>query len=715
MKKRSLKIVLHHNIEDSIDVANQKSKHKFWVRIIYGLLNLLAQISYLIGLVIVGVVSLPLTLKKLFVFKDKHFLIQKKKLAIFVLILSVAAAPIVTLSFASESWKVSGRVLGVSDDALLDIASAQKAIANEDYELAQISFTQALTKLKMMQNELNSSSAMIRAASSFAPASFNTDNFLRSATLITESGILASSLMAQVSNLTFTPGGISLPGQDTKTAIIKLTETGLELKSKLTEAEQLLKPINTSFLPAQYQLALNTTKELLADITTKSSQLADMLVLLNDLMLGKKSFLVVLQNNNELRATGGFIGTIAQGKIADGIINDLDIRSVYDLDGQILEWLKPPSPLQAVNSRMFLRDSNWFVSFPESAKRLSVMYEKSGGETPDLIMAFTPELFLDFLRLTGPIELPTYNVVITADNFIEQIQTTTSISYDKKLNQPKQLLADLYPVLMQRLGELSKNDPLLFISILQQNLANKNILLYSRNNSLQSRFEQYNWAGKVLESEGDYLQINSSNLSGSKTDRNLNRSAILSTTVDENGNIINQLTYTVHNPLPAVEGLTNRSWIRILVPDNSKLLGASGFTNFTPADLPTDHAYHISPAISAWESELKFDEPNQVYIGKEAGKQFFANWLEVLGGQTKTISVTYQLPKKLSGQISNYRLLWQKQSGMLSFPVEQRFNFVSRTPQWSNVELQRSNDSSYQWFWQSQLTSDKFTGLVLTK
>lgn len=715
MKKRSLKIFLHHNIEDSVDVAKQKSKHKFWKRAIFGLLNFFAKISYVIGYVIFGIVSFPMTLKKIIVSKEEVFVIQKKKLAIFSLILLVAAAPVFALSFASEGWKLGGRVLGVSDGALSDIASARDAISNEDYELAQVSFAGALEKLILVQNELNSSSASIRAASSFAPASFNTDNFLRSATLLTESGILASNLMAEVSNLTFTPQGISSKEQDSKLAISKLTETGLELNSKLVEAKELLRPINTSLLPAEYQLTINTTKELLADIVVQSSQLSDMLVLLNDFNMGTKSFLVVLQNNNELRATGGFIGTIAQGKISDGVINNLDIRSVYDLDGQILEWIKPPSPLQAVNSRMFLRDSNWFVSFPETAERLSVMYEKSGGETPDLIMALTPELFLDFLKLTGPIELPTYNVVITADNFIEQTQTTTSISYDKNLNQPKQLLADLYPALMQRLGELTKNDPLLFVSVLQQNLSNKNILLYSRNSSLQSRFEQYNWAGKVLDTEGDYLQINSSNLSGSKTDRDLNRSAILSTVIEEDGSVVNQLTYTVNNPLPAMEGLTNKSWVRIIVPDSSKLLGSSGFDSFTPENLPTDTPYSQSPAISAWESELKFDQPNQVYIGREAGKQYFANWLEVPGGETKTISVTYQLPKKLSGKISNYRLLWQKQSGMLSFPVEQRFKFVSRTPKWSNFELRSSNDSSYQWLWQSQLTTDKFTGLVLTK
>ncbi len=715
MKKRSLKILLHHNIEDSVDVAGQKSKHKFWKRMIFGLLNFFTKFSYLIGLTIFGIISFPLTIKKLVFSKDELFIIQKKKLAIFALILLFAATPVFMLSVASEGWKLGGRVLGVSDEALSDITLARQAISNEDYELAQVSFAGALEKLVLVQNELNSSSTSIRAASSFAPASLNTDNFLRSATLLTESGILASRLMAEVSNLTFTPQGISSKNQDTKVAISKLTETSLELNSKLHEAERLLKPINTSLFPAEYQLAINTTKDLLSETIIQSSQLSDMLVLLNDFTIGTKSFLVVLQNNNELRATGGFIGTIAQGRISDGVINNLDIRSVYDLDGQILDWIKPPSPLQAVNSRMFLRDSNWFASFPESAERLSIMYEKSGGETPDLIMAFTPELFLDFLRLTGPIELPTYNVIITAENFIEQTQTTTSISYDKNLNQPKQLLADLYPALMQRLGELTKNDPLLFISILQKSLSDKNILLYSRNSSLQSRFEQYNWAGKVLESDGDYLQIISSNLSGSKTDRDLNRSAILSTTIDEDGNVLNQLTYTINNPLPAVEGLTNRSWIRIMVPQNSKLLGSSGFTNFTPENLPTDKLYNESPAISAWESELKFDQSNQIYIGKEAGKQYFANWLEVPGGETRTISVTYQLPKKLSGKISNYRLLWQKQSGMLPFPVEQRFKFESRIPKWSNFELRSSNDSSYQWLWQSQLTTDKFTGVVLTK
>jgi hypothetical protein len=717
MAKRSVKILLHHEISDSVDVEKNKSTRSGWAKFWYGLLNALASASYAVGLAIWNVITLPVTIYRTFFTRSPKKPRTKPVMAFVVLIL-VVAVPFFAFSLLSEGWKLGGNVLGTSDDALQDLSAAQDAIANQDFAKAQQDFTKALAKLESLQADLSKSSALIQAASNFAPASINSQNLLEAATLLTESGLTASKLLGQLNSLSFTAEGLSTSGDLTSEAAIKqLAEDSKTINEKLTRAASLLEPINTSLLPAEYQLALNETKALVMEVSSQTTQLQNMSELLSEMMLGSKKFLVLLQNNNELRATGGFMGTIAQGQIENGVISKLDIRTVYDPDGQILDWVKPPSPLQAVNSRLFLRDSNWFANFPESAERISVMYEKGGGETPDLIFAFTPELFLDFLEITGPVRLPTYGVTISKDNFMEQIQTSTSIAYNKDLNQPKQLLADLYPVLMQRLGELTKGQPLVFLGLLQQNLAEKNILIYSRDPVLQAKFASNRWSGEVTATSGDYLQLNSTNLNGSKTDRALIRHAELTTTIETDGTITNQLTYKVENPLPALDGLTNRSWLRIFVPEGSRLLGVSGFSNFQPKALPENVNYVISPAIAQWESNMYHDGAKQMFIGKESGKTFFANWLETPGGQSQTVTVTYQLPQKLAGDIAAYQLLWEKQSGMLGLAAKQNLLFPGRTLEWTNLSLSQdgSNAGVSKYYWQKTLTTDHYGGVVLTR
>lgn len=712
MKKKTVKILLHHDLTDSVETSHPQSSRNWFVSLVFGVLNLITDFTYWVGLSLVSIVKAPLH-----VVRSAHVpnFNQRSRKAVFnfTLLLLIAATPFFAFSLFSESWKLGEKVLGVSNEAFTDLSGAQTAIADQDYQLAQNNFTNALNKLQYLQSELDKSSALIQATSKLAPASINTNNLLTAATSLTEAGLTASEMLEQLNSLSFTAEGITTQnGQNSDEAIVILSQKSKILNSKLSKANSLLTPINTDLLPAEYQIPIKEAKVLLTDLSRQTEQLSDLCQLLTDIMLGSKSFLVILQNNNELRATGGFIGTIAQGKIENGVVSKLDIRTVYDLDGQISSVIKPPSPLQAVNSRLFLRDSNWFASFPESAQRISVMYEKSGGETPDLIFAFTPELFVEFLKLTGPITLPTYDVTISAENFVEQIQTSTSVAYNKDINQPKQLLADLYPALMQRMGELNNGQPMILLTMLQQQLSEKNILLYSRNPELQQKFSRYRWSGELSNSQVDYLHINSTNLSGTKTDRSLVRKAELITNIEASGRVRNQLTYTVENTLPNLDGLNNKSWVRFFVPLNSKLLGAGGFTKYQPPMLP-EQSYEIMSEVALWEQKLKFDEATQMYIGEESGKTFFANWMEIAGGTKQTVSITYELPEQISWRVGNYQLLWEKQSGVVNFQSKQVITFPGRTLRWVNQSSEAKTEPE-QIIIQKPLSKDHFTGIILS-
>ncbi len=712
MKRKSVKIQLHHDVEETVQTQYLQHEQHWLKRAWFGFWNALAELSFMFGKAIIAVIKFPFTALQSAT-TPKFNVKQAKSLGSFGLLLMVALIPFLTASLLGEGWKLGGSVLGVSDGALSDIAAAKEAVSKQDYALAQTNFTDALNKLESLQDQLDQSSAVIQASSKFAPASINTTNLLTAATDLTEAGLAATKLLEEVNSLNFTAQGLApVNGKPTKQSFELLQQQSQILHEKLSEANQLLAPLNTDFLPAEYQIAVREAKSLLSDLSAQTGQINDLVEIFNQLLLGQKSYLVILQNNNELRATGGFIGTIAQGKLNDGLVDKLDIRTVYDLDGQLQDWIKPPTQLQAVNGRLFLRDSNWFVSFPDSAQQLSVMYEKSSGETPDLIMAITPDLFIEFLKITGPIVLPTYNTTISADNFIEQIQTSTSVGYDKETNQPKQLLADLYPALMQRLNELSKGQPLTMLGLLQKQLNEKNILLYSRNPDLQNHIAKYRWNGAVTEINGDYLQINSSNLNGSKTDLALIRSAQLLTTIDTGGRIRNQITYTVQNPLPELAGLTNKSWVRFLVPQGSQLLGSNGFTANELPELPQAN-YTTLEQISSWEQNQKINQNTGVATGSESGKTYFAGWIEVPAGQTKTVSLSYELPQNLHWKVSKYQLLIEKQAGVKSISLEHKINFPGRQVRWSNNALSEAQIESDSLTYHTSLTSDSFAGLVM--
>lgn len=711
MKKKHIKILLHHGTEQSVPARSFKNQGSKLVCWFYSVLNAIVYVSYTAGLFLLNLIKVP---AKIFIalknisFKPK----PAKDIFGFILIVILLLTPVYGSRIIAEGYKLGGKVLGVSDSAIQSIEQAKLAIEAENYPTAQANFEEVLSHLQQAENQLNESSLALKTVTRVLPSGVNPDSYLRAGTLLAECAVIGSKLLTELNALTFTADGLRSSNKNSKDAIDTVLNLSQSFSEQLALAQQTLISINADILPAEAQIIVKDIQDFVAEAYLHSKHLTDFQSIAKNLLLGQKRFLVLLQNNNELRPTGGFIGTIGQGILNDGVIEKLDIRTVYDLDGQLLEIISPPKPLLVANQRLFLRDSNWFASFPESARLASTLYEKSGGETPDLVLAITPELFIQFLQLTGPINLPSYDIKISSQNFVEQIQTSTSLAYDKNLNQPKQLLADLFPVLMHKLGELSKREPLLLLKLFQQNLAKKEILIYSRNENLQAQLIKAGWAGNLGESKYDYLHINSANYSGTKTDRFLRKDAKLYVKINKDGSVQNKITYQVTNPLPKDSGLRNISWVRFYVPLGSELLGVSGLSTDGPPNLEslTNYAHHSQ--VKEWNDQNKSEPNMEIQQGQESNKSYFAGWITTEGGETKTVSLTYALPGKINRSLGVYKLLWNKQSGVnnLNTTIEIENNYGDW--QWFNQNL---NSNQKNLSWQGDLVKDMFFAGVLVK
>jgi hypothetical protein len=308
---------------------------------------------------------------------------------------------------------------------------------------------------------------------------------------------------------------------------------------------------------------------------------------------------------------------------------------------------------------LFLRDSNWFTDFPSSASVITRFFEREGGETPSLVVAVTPDTIAKLLELTGPITVG--SSTITKDNITELLQTQTSLNYDKSANNPKQLLADAFPVLLQKLGSLRGAGLLPLWSALETSLQNKQLLLTSNVAAMEQHLAALNWNGALQNTDRDFLLLSSSNLGGTKTDQFLTKVYNLETAIEADGRITNTVTVTVTNPLPKDSGLTNTSFWRIYTPKGSRLSASTGFDAVTLPRLD-DKRYTEDSSIAAWNQNTSIDNSSGTFTSQENNTTVFGNWLVVAGGETKTASISYTLPFNLKN-IDRYSLLWQKQPG----------------------------------------------------
>lgn len=387
-----------------------------------------------------------------------------------------------------------------------------------------------------------------------------------------------------------------------------------------------------------------------------------------------KRYLFLFQNNTELRATGGFIGTYGTLTMEDGAMQELFINGIYDPDGQLKEKIVPPTPLQYVTPNWGTRDSNWFFDFPTSARSAMDFFEKTGNGNVDGVIAITPYVVHELLRITGPVEMPTYGVTVTSENFLDIVQEEVEENYDKELNKPKQILADMAPILIERALSGERQGELL--SVLITGLQQKHVMAYSTDTDTQSFLASRGWAGSVEDPESkdgtlsDYLAVVVANIGGAKTDRYTSTAVDTTTRVEQDGS----LTRTVWVSRKHMGGNTsywwydgvNTSYVRFYVPRGAQLIGGSGFSG-APALIKTDYAkegYERDTDMARVEATASRHEESGTDVFEETGRTVFGNWMVLKPGEERVAHVTYRLPATVTGATNAYSLLIQKQPGL---------------------------------------------------
>lgn len=627
-------------------------------------------------------------------------------------ILTVSGFHLATLVVSGQTWK--GQVLGEADQGLGHLSEAQQLLQKQDLNGANEQLALALRSFERSRADLNSNNIILQSLLDIVPQKQDADQLLEATALFTQAGQDWAQFYALSQTVRITPQGITQrnEGQEQPGSVLTAMNQHLQAgRQKTQQALQLVAAVDPDILPADKRPLFMAAQDNLQVISTAVDSVSEVFNLLYTALSGERNVLLLFQNNTELRATGGFMGTFGAMQLKDGQINSLHISSIYDLDGQLKENIAPPRPVSRIIPQWYLRDTNWFADFPLSAQVITRFYEKEGGETPDLIITATPQLIIDLLKITGPVTLSRYNATFTAENFVELSQFESSVNYDRVLNQPKQVLADFFPALLQKISDLSGPQLLPVLGALQQNLLHKQVLLYSRDATLQGELEKFNWAGVLKSTDRDYLLVSTSNLGGTKTDTAISQTIDLSSELTAEGQLTNTLTITRSNPLAQQEQFKNTSFLRVYVPAGSQLISAQGFTPLV-VPLPKVDNQKYDPDVLAWEQAAVNDNLTGTMIGRESGKTIFGNWVELEGGQTRTIVIKYRLPFILKN-LDHHSLLLQKQPGTLNQEFTYTLIFDHHRIAWKNFQPRKLESRLLQVA--NSLDQDYFYGLILER
>lgn len=381
----------------------------------------------------------------------------------------------------------------------------------------------------------------------------------------------------------------------------------------------------------------------------------------------EKTYIVLFQNDKELRPTGGFITAYAIFKIKQGKMQVVKSADIYQLDDSISSHPAATDKILAYHKdvkSLFIRDSNLSPDFPTSVKLFDSLYQKSSQKVPyDGIIAMNTNVLVDTLSVLGDTEVrgtvfssrpePKCDCPQVIYKLLDEIDRP--VNYIKE--DRKGILGDLLYALMQKALGFSPSQywgPLSQEMI--KNLQDKDILVYLKDPEEQKAVEQINFGGVIKKTDTDYLHISDANMAGAKSNLFVNHTITSATEIKSDGTVERTLTIEYKNPYRPSDcnlergGLclnaTLRNWLRVYVPENSSLISFQG-------------------------SEKKV----QTYT--DLGYTVFEGFLQVKPQGKSSVVVKYTLPFKVKNE-KDYELLIQKQPGTKGHSVTITVNGKTR-------------------------------------
>lgn len=374
----------------------------------------------------------------------------------------------------------------------------------------------------------------------------------------------------------------------------------------------------------------------------------------------ERTYLILFQNDKELRPTGGFLTAYSIAKVSKGKFEPVSSSDIYHLDDLYRPSIPAPDPIidylqgpYALSPNLRLRDMNWSPDYYESMSLFSEEIKEAGVDGIDGIIAVDTQVVVNLLDAIGPIgvfgfgnfsteiieECNCPQVVYELESFADvegpivwsENEPGKIVFAPENYENRKKIIGPLMnSILANAMGQPKDKLPGLFEAVFKS-LIEKHVLFYLYDSKAQAGVESFGIAGRMDAFDGDYLHINDANLGGRKSNLYVTQEVNQIVSIAKDGSIEKEVTITYNNP-EKYDGWLNSvlpNWVRIYVPRGSELIDISG----------------LEDRVDPYE---EFD------------KTVFAGYFELRPLGVAKVTLKYKLPFKVEDE---YKLFVQKQSG----------------------------------------------------
>lgn len=388
-------------------------------------------------------------------------------------------------------------------------------------------------------------------------------------------------------------------------------------------------------------------------------------------LLGKDSprkYLIVFQNDGELRPSGGFWTAYSTISVSNGKVTPGQASNIYDLDDKLASTTPSPRIIKAYHINvpiLNLRDNNISPDFPTNAQIFLDQYTKAMGNKDkfDAVIAIDTQILVDMVKILGKLDT---RVGTFTSNPDKRCNGCPSIIYDLEWisgrprnyieKNRKDFMNPLMSALLANVMGSEKTKMPLLMEAFFKNLNEKHFMAYFPDPEMQKVGDLANVTGKIVNTPQnvDYFHLNDANFASAKSNIFITQKIKDDITI-KNGVAQHKVSVTYTNPAPpsncnlekgdlCLNAPTYRDMFRFYVPTGSKLIKMTGS--------------EVQPVL--------YEELNkQVFEG------FYGNKSPLYARSSSKTSIEYTSGATIG---STYTLLLQKQPGTKPVPFELTVN-----------------------------------------
>jgi hypothetical protein len=366
----------------------------------------------------------------------------------------------------------------------------------------------------------------------------------------------------------------------------------------------------------------------------------------------QKNYLILFQNNMELRPGGGFIGSYGILPIKNGKAAKLQIHDVYDADGQLTQHVEPPYGIRRYlgAANWFLRDSNFDADFVRNSAQAEQFLQMETGQKVDGVMAIDTTFLKDLIAVVGSVDVPDYNETVTPDNFYVLTETHAEKNFFPGSTQKQDFLRSLTSALMNKLFEEKKIPYGKLIQMLTESVQQKHLLFSFNDADVQNVFSVNDLSSSLKDDRTsikntafDYEGVVDANVGTNKANYYVKRSLSQFVTIDGLGGVqaTASATYTNTSTKTSPFGGDYKDYVQFLIPESANLDSVS----IDGKEVEITAAL-TDPAVYTMQG---FTPPPGLEIAQseELGKKVLGFFFIVPIGHTETVSIAYSTPNAI--------------------------------------------------------------------